>query len=319
MTFISRSPRSALFAVVALPAFITLAVLAHGDAGAQSIPELEFDVPGPGACQSVDEGDEVTVSLAIDFVEDMRAWEATITYDRGILEVTAHDTRHLLAKVEGARIIDASEPLPDINGRHLLAVGSSELTTGSGVLGTITFRAVGEGSTTIDIPQRDINGDGKVDEGATLTGDANAPIGDVNGDRFFDGSVQRAVVAVGEDCSQPTDEPTDPPTPGPDFTTAPASGSASGGGTDDPDGSPGPGDSPTPSSTADPAETPDDSEDASPGSSPGTAATGGGGSSGDGGSSFPIWALFGVLAVGLMAGSAVVLLAMRKSTRGPLL
>ena len=114
----------------------------------------------------------------------------------------------------GSGLIEASEPLPDNNGRHLLSIGGNSVSvSGSGVLATIRFEAVGAGVSTVDIPQHDVDDNGTTDEGAILTKNGGATIDDLNGDNFFDGPVQSARIAVDASCVAPTEEPTDPPTP----------------------------------------------------------------------------------------------------------
>lgn len=75
-----------------------------------------------------------------------------------MIRILEHDLRIFPAQ-GGGGLIEASEPLPDNNGRHLLAIGgnSSVAVSGSGVLATIRFKAVGAGISTIDIPQKDVD------------------------------------------------------------------------------------------------------------------------------------------------------------------
>ena len=247
-------------ALSALLALIAMALLEP--AGAQSSPGLYFEVNGDEGCVSVDEGDEVEVTLQISGAQDLQSWEATITYDRDILEITQHNTRLFLAEETGSNLFDASEPLPDVNGRHFLSVGdlSTASESGAGVLGAITFRAIEPGVSVIDIPQVDRNGDGRTDEGGALTSYGNVEISDVNGDAFFDGPVHSALVAVEANCSQATPKPTDPPTPAPGFTSG-APGASGAGASTDPSApvtggaSPGSEDG-SPAPTGDPANSP---------------------------------------------------------------
>ncbi|MEX1194750.1 MAG: cohesin domain-containing protein [Dehalococcoidia bacterium] len=213
------------FGVAAVASAVTLgALLMAAGVGAGSSPTLLIDVGSPSGCVSVDVGDEVVVSLLVENVQDLQAFEATIVHDDGILKITAQDVRIFLNTAPNSSIIDASEPLPDGNGRHLLSAAdyTDNSESGSGVLATITFEAIGTGQTTIAITQRDLNSDGHVDEGASLRAYGGIEISDFNGDGFFDGPVQSGAIAVGQACGAvPTDEPTDPPTGAPSPTVSP--------------------------------------------------------------------------------------------------
>lgn len=289
------------------------------NAGAQSGPSLAFSVAEPGNCIAVDEGDEVGVALQISGVQDLLSWEATVVHDFDVIQIVAKDTRLFITENGGAPI-EAVEPLPDNNGRHLLSisVGAAGAVSGSGTLAIITFEAVGAGVSVIDIPQTDLDGNGSTDEGAILTRRDSAKISDNNGDNFFDGPVQRATVAVGESCSSPTEKPTDPPTPGPSITPTPTGGS---------DGSPAPGNdtgapvggSATPDNSTQPSALASPVADASPTSTaPGT----GGSGSSDGdetGSSVPLLLIAALLAGGLGLGGAVLFLVRRSSEGRPAL
>ncbi|MEX0682428.1 MAG: cohesin domain-containing protein [Dehalococcoidia bacterium] len=313
-----------LLAVAASTVLALAASMFFAPAEAQTGPSLAFDAGGSEECVSVDEGDEIEVSLLISGAQSLQSWEATITYDRDVLEITQHNTALFLAGDPNSSLIDASEPLPDVNGRHLLSTGDLRSTaseSGNGVLGTITFRALGAGVSVIDVPQRDLNGDGRVDEGAALTTQGGVHVNDVNFDGFFDGPVQSAVVAVEASCAAVTPKPTDPPTPAPNFTTAP------GGSPGDPNGTGGSsdGDTPAPGESAEPGESPGPGDGSSTPVQSGVATDGPGGPTNgpanqngtdDGGSSFPAWLVVALIGAALAAGSGAVLIAMRRSSRG---
>jgi hypothetical protein len=273
-------------------------------------------------CVSIDEGDEIDVDVLITGVDDLLSWEATLVHDRAILEIVEQDVRMFIASEPGSNPLDASEPLPDVNGRHLLAIGdvSSATDSGSGTLGRVRFKAISEGVSRIAIPQRDINGDGRIDEGALLTQAGGGPIGDTNGDRFFDGPVAPGFVVVGASCNEITPEPTPPPGTGGGSTIQPTTTADGGPGTNSPrDGvSPG-GPAAQQTTDASPGASPD-SEPETSGSEDGVGGPGGQGGSGpdanggDGGSSIPIWVI--VLAIGaVVAGGGAAILAFRRASR----
>ena len=204
----------ALLIIVALG--VTAIALAVGrGASGQTGPGLSFDVGTPSGCVEVGVGDEFEIALVITGVEELQAWEATISHDFDVVRIVEHDARILLAQGAGA-LFEASEPLPDNNGQHLLAVGATKAVSinGSDILATIKFGAVAAGVSIIDIPQNDFDGDGDTDQGAILQ-NGSTMIGDLNGDNFFDGPVQSALIAVNASCASPTEQPTDPPTPKP--------------------------------------------------------------------------------------------------------
>jgi len=195
---------------------VTVAALAVGrGASGQTGTVLSFDVGAPGGCAELGVGDELEIALMITDVEKLQAWEATISHDFDVIRILEHDARILLAQGGGA-LFEASEPLPDNDGSHLLAIGSTKTVSviGSSILATIRFEAVGAGVSIIDIPQNDSDGNGDTDQGAILQSGSTF-IGDVNSDNFFDGPVQSALIAVNASCGAPTEEPTDPPTPKP--------------------------------------------------------------------------------------------------------
>jgi hypothetical protein len=301
-------------AVSALVAVVGLLMLERADA--QSSPAIWFEVNGDEGCVSVDEGDEFEVAVLISGAEDLQSWEATVTYDRDVLEVTQHNTRLFLGEESGSNLLDASEPLPDVNGRHFLSVGdlSAASESGTGVLSTITFRAIDSGVSVIDSPQVDLNGDGRTDEGSALTSYGNVEISDVNGDAFFDGPVQSAVVAIEANCSQATPKPTDPPTAAPSATTSePDASGASQTGDVEPsgsatDGTASPGSvEGTPTTGGSASDEPAESEDATRGTA----------GSQDDGDSFQMWIVAALIAAGLAsAGGLGLLLRLRKPGGG---
>jgi hypothetical protein len=311
--------RRALAVVILAAALTILAQFMIAAAGAQAVTTIVIDAGGSSPCVSIDEDDEIVVSIRIENVQDLQAWEATVVHDDDILEIIDQQANIFIGSEANSSVIANAEPLPDINGRHLLgaADASDSSESGDGVLGTLTFRAISEGVTTIDIPQTDLNNDGRTDEGGWVEQYGGIQIDDHNFDGFFDGPVQAALVAVGSSCAQATTaEPTDPPTAAPNPSgsedgspgTSPGDGgpgasNGSGGGTADPSGQSGsPGaasGSPLTSGEADPSRT------------GGPAISNGDG--GDG-ASFPVWAVVALLVGGLGAGGLVVAFAVRRAS-----
>lgn len=307
--------------VCAVSAVLTLTLLlATSGSDAQDATFLSIDVGTPSGCREADVGDEFEVRIWVHNVSELQSWEATIVHDIRVIEITFQDTRQFLAQEPGSNTIDGgSEPLPDINGRHFLAAGdlSASSESGSGVLAVLRFQAVGPGISTVGIPQFDINGDGLTDEGATLTRYGGAFIGDVNGDRFFDGPVEPAIVAVGTECnSVQTQSPTDPPTAGPPITggstetdgaspTTVASPPVNTGEGTDTDTTPTDG---NPATDRESPRTTGENSPTEPGRNPG------GDTSGNGGSGSLVWLIVAGIVALLAAGAGVVAFAVRRSS-----
>jgi hypothetical protein len=319
-----------MLAVVTASASATVLVMQIvSGAGAQAATSLAIDVGDTSGCAEVGEGNEIEIRLSIANVTELQQWEATIVYDRDTVEIVSQDTRQFIAQTPGSNTIDASEPLPDYNGRHFLGItdASAASESGSGILAIVTLKGVGKGTTAIGIPQFDFNDDGKTDEGVALTQYGGNFIGDVNGDHFFDGNVQPGYIAVGESCSAVvTESPTDPPTPAANATT-PANSAGGGSDTDAPS-QPGGSGGAVPTTSGEPSGsvsagslTPTDHasqgvespSDGTTGTSRPGSDNGDDDNSGDNGSSFPVW-LVAVLALsGLAIGGVVIVLGIGRS------
>ena len=155
-------------------------------------------------CAAADVDDRFIVDVIIDNVEELVAWEVSISYDPEILQVEERDVDFLLAREDIDSIIDTSGRVPDSTGRYSAgAVDTSDPATpdsGSGVLTRITLSAVGEGTSPISIQGVDIGGDSGIDRGVLLRNHDDDLVGDDNGDSFFDGPTADAEIRVGEAC-----------------------------------------------------------------------------------------------------------------------
>lgn len=163
------------------------------------------------ACVSVAAGETFDVDIFVTDVADLNCWQATFTYDASVIEVVEADAEVFLAAQEESSVVDLSGPLP-VEGAYLLIAadmrGAAE--SGSGVLARATLHALGPGSTVLAIYE-------------VIMGDPEStPIGDVDGDSFFDGPVAYAQVWVDEPCPSPlpTLTPVLPPTPSPEAMPA---------------------------------------------------------------------------------------------------
>ncbi|MGQ9674580.1 MAG: hypothetical protein ACUVX1_02820 [Chloroflexota bacterium] len=201
------------------------------------------------SCVSVSTGDTFEVDIFVRDVRNLLAWEVYFFYDISVVNVDSTDVMMFQAANAGSNVWDASEALPDIDGQY--GIGAVDLAdppaldSGSGVLARLTLKAVGPGVSTLSLSAIDINGDGSMDLGPWLKDGSAEPIGDSDGDGFFDGPIANAQVAVDTDCpgGPPPASPTSPaasPTP-----TAAVSPSP-----EQTPGSPTPGTTPTPTMTA---------------------------------------------------------------------
>jgi hypothetical protein len=206
---ISALGLAALLALLALPAGgLQRSSLAQEatSLSIDAIPEGNSDtsVAEIDDCASTQKGDTFDVDLIIEDVVDLLAWEINISYDPEILEVRDSDADMFQGANEGSVVQDLSESTPDDDGRYLLqsvdAADPISPDSGSGVLARLTFRAIGQGTSTLAADKLDLNEDGTPDRGALLRDVAGDIIGDEDGDTLFDGLVHGAEIRVGESC-----------------------------------------------------------------------------------------------------------------------
>ena len=203
---------AALVAVVALVALT--AILAQGEGSAQGGPAIGVDADPNGntatalgaidQCTSVRKGDTFSVDVFVTDVTNLLAWEAYFSFDGSIVSVTDRDVKLFLAADPNSDVFDASESLPSSGGLYRMGAVDmghpSSPHSGSGVLARLTLKAVGAGISPAILVTLDANNDGKPDLGTRLRDPQEKPIGDVNADEFFDGTVFNAQIAVDRDC-----------------------------------------------------------------------------------------------------------------------
>jgi hypothetical protein len=155
-------------------------------------------------CISVNQGDTFDVDVTIEDVSELLAWEAFLTYEPDIIEVLERDAELFQAADGASTIFDLSQSTPDSDGRYGMgAVDTADPVapdSGSGVLARLTLRAKGTGTSSLALPQIDLNEDTVPDRGPTLKNVAGDVIGDEDEDGIFDGSVSDAEVVVGSPC-----------------------------------------------------------------------------------------------------------------------
>ena len=200
-------------ALVALAALLA-ALLAPGDGSAQQGLSIGVDADPSGntatslgaidSCVAVKKGDTFQVDVFITGVSNLLAWEAYYSFDGSIVNVTDRDLKLFLAADPNADVFDASESLPSSGGLYRLGAVDmghpSSPHSGSGVLARLTLKAVGAGISPATLTTLDANNDGKPELGTRLKDPQEKPIGDANGDEFFDGPVFNAQIAVDRAC-----------------------------------------------------------------------------------------------------------------------
>jgi hypothetical protein len=249
---------AALAAMVLAVAASAGGVLARGYSAAQEAVTIGVDADPTGntatslgpidPCLSVSTGDTFQVDVFVADVADLLAWETYLVYDISVINIVSRDVMMFQAANAGSNVFDVSEALPDIDGQYgIAAVDLAEPPapdSGSGVLARLTLKAVGAGVSPLSLSAVDINGDGKMDLGPSLKDSQAEPIGDLDGDKFFDGTISNAQVAVDTACPEGTPVPS--PTAPAASSTPTSAISAS------PERTPG---SPTPGATPTPART----------------------------------------------------------------
>jgi hypothetical protein len=212
------------------------------------------------SCISVATGDTFDVDIFVKDVTDLLAWQFYFAYEPSVLNVIGRNVSMFLAGNPGSNVINLSGAVPNATGLYQPgAVDVAEPPThdsGSGVLVRLTLKAVGPGLSPVTLPSVDTEGDGTIDYGPFMTDLETNPIGDTNGDTFFDGTVLNAQIAVDRGCAPDADGDGVPDeidncslVPNADQIDTDGDGQ---GNACDPDSSP----TPTPTSTATPLPTP---------------------------------------------------------------
>jgi hypothetical protein len=177
-------------------------------------PTLAIDVGSDGNgpttigtienCISLKKDQQFTADILVRDVSDLIAWETYIEYDGKVVTVVDQNVKLFQQANAGSSVVDLSGNVPDDRGSHHVAGFDSgdppSPDSGSGVLASVTFRAVGDGDSKISFSKADLDGDGKKDQGTLLRDSEANAIGDTDKDKLFDGQETNAEVAVGQDC-----------------------------------------------------------------------------------------------------------------------
>jgi LPXTG-motif cell wall-anchored protein len=215
---------SATLVVLLLAGTLTGPALARGSVAAQEGMNIGVDADPAGNtatslgaidwCRAVKTGDTLQVDIFASGLAELLAWEGYLEFDGQIINVIDRDVRMFQAANAGSNVFDASEALPEASGLYRMAAvdlaDPPAPDSGAGVLARLTFRAVGPGLSPLNLPTIDGDNDGLLDGGPVLRDVQAKSLGDVNGDGFFDGPADGALIAVDQAC--PAQRPA--PTPG---------------------------------------------------------------------------------------------------------
>ncbi len=209
----ARGPSAILLLLGAILATVALIALTPRQAAADG-PSLAVDANPNGneptelgqrdSCLSVSTGARFPVDVIIQDVEDLLAWELYFEYDPSIIEVTSSDVDLFQGANPGSSVFEVSEEVPDKDGLYRLGAADTadplSPDSGSGVLARLTLHALAPGESPLALPSRDLDGDGEPDLGPFLRNTDAEVIGDRNGDTYFDGPIQTAIVVVDRPC-----------------------------------------------------------------------------------------------------------------------
>ena len=199
-------------------ALLTAIIASNGESTAQTPTVVGVDAEPTGntatslgpieSCVSVATGDTFEVDVFVMDVVDLLAWETTFVYDDAIVSIVDHDLQMFQAANPGSNVIDISENLPDTDGQYRLSgadIGEPPSPdSGSGVLASLTLKAIGPGVSPAKLAPVDVDGDGTADLATFLTDVRNDPISDSDGDGVFDGQLFDAEIAVDTACPPDT-------------------------------------------------------------------------------------------------------------------
>lgn len=228
-----------LAGVLLAVAMLTGVIVRGGESTAQTRTSMGVDADPTGntatslgaidLCVSVSTGNTFQVDVFVADVTDLLAWEAYFVYDTKVIEVVDREPPAFQDANPGSNVFEASEVLPDLDGRYRLAAVDLAQPpapdSGSGVLMRLTLKAIGPGLSPASLPSVDVNGDGTIDLGPFLRDVHGDLIGDQDGDGYFDGQVFSAQIAVDMVCPADTVAPTATPasaSPSPGLTASPA-------------------------------------------------------------------------------------------------
>lgn len=188
-------------------------------------------------CTEVKAGDQFAADVFVTNLDSLKAWELRVEFDPAIVSLESADYNFLLVKTGGQ--VFPSEFEQEKPGRMFLAAAETQFPhSGSGVLARLHLKALAGGTSSLTVMSSPTY------FGPRLTGAAGIPVGDTNGDGYFDGPITGGTVDVGRSCpsaTQAVTPPTGGSTPAPGAPTPATTEAPQGGPTDGSSGPPGAG------------------------------------------------------------------------------
>ena len=154
-------------------------------------------------CVSVNPSATFSIDLFVQGVTNLNKWEGTLRFDGSLLEVTSSNVGYFLQTSPGSVVFNGSDPVPNTTGSFLAGAVDEEYfpESGSGVLGRLNIRALSAGTSKLYFSLWWPFGV----SGVILEDQNSSPIGDIDGDTYFDGLVFNAIVVVGGPCPADAD------------------------------------------------------------------------------------------------------------------
>jgi hypothetical protein len=152
------------------------------------------------------------VDVFVSDVSQLLAWDIYYAFNREIVEVTGRNVYRMLEAAPNSSVLDVSDPLPNATGLYRMGAadtgGAGAAENGSGLLASITLTAKKKGVSWSALHKADVDGNGSVDIGPTLTALGGTHISDNDGDSVFDGAIRGGQIAVDTECAAAAPTPT---------------------------------------------------------------------------------------------------------------
>jgi hypothetical protein len=151
------------------------------------------------------------VEIFVSDISQLLAWDIYYAFNPDVVQVTGRNVHRLLEAAPSSNVFDFSDPVPNGTGLYRMAAadtgGANAAENGSGLLATITLVARQKGISWSAIYKGDVDGNGSIDIGPTLSALGGAHISDTDGDGIFDGVIRRGQIAVDTECRDPVPTP----------------------------------------------------------------------------------------------------------------
>ena len=156
-------------------------------------------------CVSVNPNATFNIDLFVKDVTNLNTWQGTLRTDGSLLQVTSINVGYFLQTAPGSVVYNGSDAVPNSTGSFQAGATDEEYLpeSGSGVLARVGLKALAAGTSKLYFALWWPFGI----SGVLLEDQINPPnsIGDLDGDRYFDGLVFNAIVVVGGPCPADAD------------------------------------------------------------------------------------------------------------------